>query len=100
MYKRRTLDARRLGEEGGGGDALRKNARMQKFFCYSSAMRCDANFDSIYASHSHVALFRTRLLVLRIFLALFITFWCINHEISTRKVEKMRKCEDNAKSVM
>ncbi len=67
-------------------------------------VRCDANFDSIFASHfalfrtfSHFSLFCTFFWhILRIFLTLFKPFWCINREISTKKVEKVRKCEKSA----
>jgi hypothetical protein len=38
---------------------MRKSAKMQKHFRYSSAMQCDSNFDSIFASHLHFTLFRT-----------------------------------------
>jgi hypothetical protein len=34
--------------------------------------------------------------ILRISRALFATFWCINREISTKKVEKVQKCKKSA----
>jgi hypothetical protein len=56
-------------------------------------VRWDANFDSFFALHSHFALFR-------IFFALFTRFLFNNHETTTKKVEKVRKCEKSAKSAM
>jgi hypothetical protein len=85
--------------------------KMQKWekVCYSSAMRCNTDFDSIFALHSHFALLHTfwhfsyfspLLLILRIFLALFTTFWCIiKSEILTKKVEKVRDSVKSVKSV-
>jgi hypothetical protein len=90
------------------GSALRmlteKMRKSEKKICYSSAMRCDANFDSIFASQLQFALFFCAfshfwifalffLHISRFSLALLKTFWCIIREISTKKVEKVRKCE-------
>ncbi len=79
--------------------------KMRKIFV--TVVRCDANFDSVFASHLHFAPFLTSSHfctffwhILRIFLALFTAFWCINCEISTKKVEKVRKCEKSARSAM
>jgi hypothetical protein len=70
-------------------------------------MRCNVKLDSIFALHSHLTLFciffafsQYVLHILRISFALFTTFWLINHEILTKKVEKVRKCKIIAKSEM
>ncbi len=82
----------------------KKNARMWKTFV--TVVRCDAKFDSIFASYLHFALYRNCLHfcpfwhILRFLLALFRTFWCINREISTKKVETGQKRENSAKSAM
>ncbi len=74
----------------------------------SSAMQCDANFDSIFASHSHFAVFR----IFCIFALFFVYFahffrtfhnflvhqpWNVDQKGGKSAKKKCKKCDANAK---
>jgi hypothetical protein len=60
-------------------------------------VRCDENFDSFFASHFALFTLFAFSHFFRIFLALFASFWFNNREKTTKKVEKVRKCEEEKK---
>jgi hypothetical protein len=72
----------------------KKCENAKKKCCYSSAMRCDANFDPIFASHSHFALFCTSS-HFRTFFAYFAHFSRSFHIFLPKR---WKKCE-NAKKM-
>ncbi len=78
-----------------------KKCENAKFFCYSSAMRCEFWFHFCitfaFRTFSNFSHFRT---FFCIFCAFFSLFSQLFGEISTKKVEKVRKCEKSAKSAM